>query len=280
MSATTCEACGVELNDDDFATAAAWGRKLHTPEVCLETQLTAARVALSHVSGALVDSGVVVPADELRYGEAVRELTKGRDDRDEFMRNMLKGSTTAHAADIAIFEAEIDALRAKLAAATAVHAFPIMAHNGMKASSVPWALVAPHEGQAQKNHYQSLERLAQRGGLSHSELCAVLEDREWRSMLDHEAVATVVEHVSRFNGPLLRIAQLEEERDTLAARLALVGELETAAQKLVEHVLIFHRYCGPSGSTWSDLLGAKESVQAALASLKRSDSEAEGTGRT
>ena len=38
-----------------------------------------ARAALSSVCGALVDSGVVVPAEEWRYGEAVREITKKRD---------------------------------------------------------------------------------------------------------------------------------------------------------------------------------------------------------
>ena len=37
------------------------------------------RVALSHISGALCDSGVVVPADELRYGEAIREIIGQRD---------------------------------------------------------------------------------------------------------------------------------------------------------------------------------------------------------
>lgn len=48
--------------------------------------------------------------------------------------------------------------------------------------AVPWAFVAPHERQAQRNHYQTLDRLAQRGGLSPCELVAVLEDRPWRAM--------------------------------------------------------------------------------------------------
>lgn len=41
--------------------------------------------------------------------------------------------------------------------------------------TVPWSLVAPHETQALANHYQSLERLASRGGLSPAELVAVLD---------------------------------------------------------------------------------------------------------
>jgi hypothetical protein len=38
-------------------------------------------------------------------------------------------------------------------------------------------LVAPHEEQAQRNHDQTLQRLAERGGLSPAELLAVLQDR-------------------------------------------------------------------------------------------------------
>jgi hypothetical protein len=36
--------------------------------------------------------------------------------------------------------------------------------------SVPWAWVAPHEEQARRNHGQSLDELARRGGLSPLEL--------------------------------------------------------------------------------------------------------------
>jgi len=47
---------------------------------------------------------------------------------------------------------------------------------------VPWDFVAPHELQVRRNHQQTLERLAERGGLSETELLAVLEDRLWCSM--------------------------------------------------------------------------------------------------
>ncbi len=40
--------------------------------------------------------------------------------------------------------------------------------------AVPWDFVAPHEAQAQSNHDQTLKRLAERGGLSPSELFAVV----------------------------------------------------------------------------------------------------------
>jgi hypothetical protein len=42
--------------------------------------------------------------------------------------------------------------------------------------TVPWAMVAPHEAQAMSTHRQTLEELARRGGLSPTELVAVLTD--------------------------------------------------------------------------------------------------------
>ena len=41
---------------------------------------------------------------------------------------------------------------------------------------VPWSLVEPHEAQARANHGQTLERLAQRGGLDPVELYLVLHN--------------------------------------------------------------------------------------------------------
>lgn len=45
--------------------------------------------------------------------------------------------------------------------------------------ALPWPMVEAHEKQAQKNHSQSVTRLAERGGLSPCEACAVLEDRDY-----------------------------------------------------------------------------------------------------
>lgn len=42
--------------------------------------------------------------------------------------------------------------------------------------SVPWSLLEPHRLQAEKNHGQSIERLAERGGLSPQEMWCVLND--------------------------------------------------------------------------------------------------------
>lgn len=46
----------------------------------LKMERSQLRVALANVSGALCDSGVVVPGDERRFGEAIRLLTKERDE--------------------------------------------------------------------------------------------------------------------------------------------------------------------------------------------------------
>ena len=56
--------------------------------------------------------------------------------------------------------------------------FPIMG-----GPSIPWRVIAPHEAQARINHDQSLERLAQRGGLSPMEAHFVLADQRWRGVV-------------------------------------------------------------------------------------------------
>lgn len=55
--------------------------------------------------------------------------------------------------------------------------FPIMESPVL--TSVPWAFIAPHERQAQANHDQSLQRLAERGGLCLQEALAVVQDTTW-----------------------------------------------------------------------------------------------------
>lgn len=56
---------------------------------------------------------------------------------------------------------------------------PIMSGKLLKA--IPWAMIAPHDAQAESNHSQSLERLAQRGGLAPSEALDILQGRRWGS---------------------------------------------------------------------------------------------------
>ncbi len=73
-------------------------------------------------------------------------------------------------------------------------AFPMLPHYGeLTRRAVPWDFVAPHEARAHANHEQTLERLAERGGLAECELVALLEDRPWRAMDRGEADARLNE---------------------------------------------------------------------------------------
>lgn len=47
---------------------------------------------------------------------------------------------------------------------------------------IPYNIIAPHEAQAIKNHRQTLQRLAERGGLGWTEILAVLMDKTWKEM--------------------------------------------------------------------------------------------------
>ena len=77
--------------------------------------------------------------------------------------------------------------------------FPILspnAHNQELRAYVPWALVEPHEAQAQANHGQSLQHLAGRGGLAAQELAAVLEDRRYHHMSACDAWEVIFRHAA------------------------------------------------------------------------------------
>lgn len=58
--------------------------------------------------------------------------------------------------------------------------FPIMQDRAI--ASIPFGILEPHRVQAQLNHAQTLEVLAERGGLTTCEAVAVLEDRAWYKM--------------------------------------------------------------------------------------------------
>jgi pyrroloquinoline quinone (PQQ) biosynthesis protein C len=53
--------------------------------------------------------------------------------------------------------------------------FPILSNcRTPRLQEVPWSFVERGRKQAENNHYQTLERLAERGGLSPAELAAAL----------------------------------------------------------------------------------------------------------
>jgi hypothetical protein len=114
---------------------------------------------------------------------------------------------------------------------TTAKLFPIMigweGTKGPCPSSIPWDAIAPYEGQAKVNHDQTLERLAERGGLDPVEAFFVLTGRTWRGVavpiadaLEKEACAFLDKIVK---GPL------RVERDAL---LLQKRELEEAVLKL------------------------------------------------
>ncbi len=63
--------------------------------------------------------------------------------------------------------------------------------------SLPWSVVAPYEERAQLNHDQSLERLAERGGLGPSELVSLfLNEKLDFKRTDLEALPQLLEILS------------------------------------------------------------------------------------
>lgn len=59
--------------------------------------------------------------------------------------------------------------------------------------AIPWRLLEPHAKQAWSNHGQTLERLAQRGGLCPIEAVAVLEDRAYRTLSTEQHAVSVIQ---------------------------------------------------------------------------------------
>lgn len=64
---------------------------------------------------------------------------------------------------------------------------------------IPWDMLTPHEAQALRNHNQTLERLAERGGLAWIEVISILEDKPWSKtpmLPSDEARRIVLERVA------------------------------------------------------------------------------------
>jgi hypothetical protein len=97
--------------------------------------------------------------------------------------------------------------------------FPIMPPWNLKARAeqqqgvpaivlnIPWELIAPHEAQAIRNHGQSLETLARRGGLMADEAIAVIEHRAWSQMPRAESNRRLLELMST---PSLDLERLDD----------------------------------------------------------------------
>ena len=81
--------------------------------------------------------------------------------------------------------------------------FPILGGPIIKA--LPWSAMLPHEAQAQRNHGQTLSRLAQRGGLGIEEAYCVLKDMSWQRRNWNEAKVRIA---------LMRLIDVEQKGAT------------------------------------------------------------------
>jgi hypothetical protein len=61
---------------------------------------------------------------------------------------------------------------------------------------MPWCIFIGHEEQVEKNHDQTLERLAERGGLHPTEMACILEDKDFdKNMTLNEALIIIATHL-------------------------------------------------------------------------------------
>lgn len=96
--------------------------------------------------------------------------------------------------------------------------FPIL-QGKVGPKSIPAINVYLHQEQCERNHRQSVNRLAERGGLSWCELFAVLHNMPWRSMNEQEACDGVL--------ALIESPSKKAQTDYLAQRMAAQRFLET-----------------------------------------------------
>lgn len=88
--------------------------------------------------------------------------------------------------------------------------FPILNDPVIKA--IPWAAIAPHEAQAQRNHSQSLNGLAHRSGLSVCEAIAVMTDTPWKQLNMTWARAKLLCLVLEFERARSALSEAQEGR--------------------------------------------------------------------
>ena len=128
--------------------------------------------------------------------------------------------------------------------------------------SFPWRYVAPFEAQAQRNHGQSLSRLAERGGLCSVELLCVVNDLAWRERIGPDDTAR-----ERFTAWV----RAQEDRDLSrlreAARLAGNGLID--ARAIAVDFACFNTGSGPpAGDCACSVCETVRDVDRALATLR------------
>lgn len=117
-----------------------------------------------------------------------REASRDAYERQHRITEQIAAERDAARADSADLRARLERLEGRR--------FPIQG-----GPSIPWAMIAPHEAQAKTNHDQSLERLAERGGLSPGEAVAVLDGLRWREarvISEADGRARLAAHLERW----------------------------------------------------------------------------------
>lgn len=154
--------------------------RLHAKQL-QQNGLTAMSSDFDHIEAAI---RALAPADGLAAVEALR--AEARESAMQALASMGQAQE-AYEAQLKA-EAERDRIAAALAAAKqreSRRTFPVLKGDGAK---IDYQLVADHSEQARRNHYQSVDRLAARGGLSWCELYAVLHNLEWEKVDTNEAM--------------------------------------------------------------------------------------------
>lgn len=117
--------------------------------------------------------------------------------------------------------------------------FPILSDSSGKRgpcpSSIPWEAIAPYEGQAKINHDQSLQRLAERGGLSAGEALMVMTGRRWSFKEDGEALER---EGAAFLDKLVRESQVVKLSRQLQAEITLADRLARALGRVPVDVAV------------------------------------------
>lgn len=98
--------------------------------------------------------------------------------------------------------------------------FPIL-NSRIGPKTIPAINVYLHANQAERNHRQSVNRLAERCGLSWCELFAVLHDKPWRSMNEQEA----------HDGVMSLLASPEHQAQVVAFARRLIPEADRTAEE-------------------------------------------------
>lgn len=92
-------------------------------------------------------------------------------------------------------------------------------------SSVPWGFMIQFERTARQFHNQSLERLAERGGLSPNEIVVIITNsHDWIRVPVRTAVDFLKQRVAEYEGKsdaeLVRLRRIEETARTYAEHVA------------------------------------------------------------